>query len=165
MTEWGKIKTKESSITCDTQLNISLSIDSSGTAIDEEEISRVQPKLRHCHLVCSDYSMSEGTDAVPSYGSGVPASWSCWDGGDGCKGIRFSLFPSLPSQTFVLCKVLWSFKVLIFLLLPAILQMKLRKNIPFWATGFATSSGLGKWVEKAHFGFMCALKTTDLIVN
>lgn len=42
-----------------------------GTAIDEEEISRVQSKLRHCDLVCSDYSMSEGTGAVPSYGSGA----------------------------------------------------------------------------------------------
>jgi len=42
-----------------------------GTAIDEEQISRVQPTLCQCNLLCDDFSVRERTDAVPSYGSGA----------------------------------------------------------------------------------------------
>lgn len=42
-----------------------------GTAVDDEEISRVQQTLSQCHLLHDDFSISEGTDAVPSHGSGA----------------------------------------------------------------------------------------------
>lgn len=42
-----------------------------GTAIDGEEISRVQQTLQRCQLSSSDYSISERFDAVPTHGSGA----------------------------------------------------------------------------------------------
>ncbi|KAK2574109.1 putative RNA-binding protein EEED8.10 [Acropora cervicornis] len=41
-----------------------------GTAVEENEILRVQPTLYQCQLLCSDFSIPERTEAVPSYGSG-----------------------------------------------------------------------------------------------
>lgn len=42
-----------------------------GTAVEENEILRVQPTLCQCQLLCSDFSIPEMTEAVPSYGSGA----------------------------------------------------------------------------------------------
>ena len=38
--------------------------------MEENEILRVQPTLYQCQLLCSDFSIPERTEAVPSYGSG-----------------------------------------------------------------------------------------------
>lgn len=42
-----------------------------GTAVDENEVFRVQPTLFQCQLLRSDFSIPEKTEAVPSYGSGA----------------------------------------------------------------------------------------------
>lgn len=38
--------------------------------MEENEILRVQATLCQCHLLRSDFSIPERTEAVPSYGSG-----------------------------------------------------------------------------------------------
>lgn len=39
--------------------------------MEENEIFRVQSTLCQCQLLCSDFSIPERTEAVPSYGSGA----------------------------------------------------------------------------------------------
>lgn len=43
----------------------------SGTAIDEDAISRLQQTSCRCQVYRDDFSISSRTDAVPSYGSGI----------------------------------------------------------------------------------------------
>ena len=59
-----------------------------GTAIDGEEISRVQQTLQRCQLSSSDYSISERFDAVPTHGSGRSVTVQMFsDPGGGTLGI------------------------------------------------------------------------------